>query len=286
MIKRILILSIALSINGSVFAGIFEHLGGGVRAAGMGNAAVAVVDDASAVYWNPAGLMNLKYNEFSASRADLYGLGLVSYDNYFYGHPGMGIGSVGFGIMRLATTSKVDFLDFSENTFIFSFGTKPQLDFLRNLSLGANVKYYKAQQKTTGTGYGIDAGAQYRYRDFYAGAAVQDMNWPEIHFQSDSDDIIPANLILGAGYKHGRLFTLAFDWDNFQEGNTQFHAGAEAWFAGRIIAVRLGAIRQHLALWTYTMGLGIRVSGLQFDYAMKKHFDLDNTHLFSMTLRL
>lgn len=287
MKKRISFIIVVVAIStGAAYAGIFEHLGGGVRAAGMGNAAVAVTDDSSAVYWNPAGLTQLKRNEFSAARTDLYGLGLISYDNYFYGHPGLGLGAVGFGLIRLGTTPKVDFLNFNENTFIFSFGIKPGIEFLRNLSLGANMKYYKVQEKTTGTGYGIDVGAQYRIKDFYTGVTVQDINWPEIYFQSEQQDIIPANLCLGIGYKYGKVFTAACDWDNFQENNPQFHGGVEAWFAQRIVAVRLGLIRQHLTLWTYTMGLGLRVSGVQFDYAMKKHFDLDTTHSFSLTLKL
>jgi hypothetical protein len=43
-----------LSVSPEVFAQSFEVLG--TRAAGMGGAFVAVVDDGSAVYWNPAGL--------------------------------------------------------------------------------------------------------------------------------------------------------------------------------------------------------------------------------------
>lgn len=285
IMRKIFAFIIVLTTASVVEAGVFEHLGGGVRAAGMGNAMVAVVDDASAVYWNPAGLTQLKRPEFTAARTDLYGLGLVNYDNFLYAHPGIGLGGVGFGLLRLSTSEKVNFLNFSENTFIFSYGLRPGIDLLGNLSLGANVKYYKVQQRTTGTGYGIDLGAQYRVRDLYFGAAVQDVNWPDIYFQSGYEDILPSNLILGVGYKIGKLYTIALDWDNFQEGNTQFHGGAEAWFAQRVVAVRIGMIHQHLKYWSYTMGLGIRVSGLQFDYAMKKHFDLDNTHSFAMTLK-
>lgn len=41
------------------FDGQFLKIGIGARAAGMGNAFVAIADDASAVYWNPAGLARL-----------------------------------------------------------------------------------------------------------------------------------------------------------------------------------------------------------------------------------
>ena len=40
----------------------FLSLGVGARAAGMGNAVLSSVDDATAAYWNPAGLMHIENN--------------------------------------------------------------------------------------------------------------------------------------------------------------------------------------------------------------------------------
>ena len=117
------------------------------------------------------------------------------------------------------------------------------------------------------------------------GADVQDMNWPDIHYQSGGDDILKCNTRVGIGYKYQKLVTIAMDWDNANEVG-QFYTGAEVWLAQRIIALRLGAIRQDINNWTYTTGLGLRVGGIQFDYALKKHFDLDNTSTFSLTLKL
>ncbi len=42
----------------------------GVRAEGMGGAFVAVADDASAVYWNPAGIATGSTFDFQISRVD------------------------------------------------------------------------------------------------------------------------------------------------------------------------------------------------------------------------
>lgn len=50
---------------------IFDENGVGTRAQGMGNAYVAVADDYTATYWNPAGLTMLKYSELSG---DMYHL--------------------------------------------------------------------------------------------------------------------------------------------------------------------------------------------------------------------
>jgi hypothetical protein len=43
----------------------FEKIGMGARAAGMGDAFAAVADDATAMYWNPAGLVLARGTEFS-----------------------------------------------------------------------------------------------------------------------------------------------------------------------------------------------------------------------------
>src|SRR5215471_4820039 len=45
----------------------FLRIGVGARAVGMGETFVAVANDPSAIYWNPAGLASLQRREFSIS---------------------------------------------------------------------------------------------------------------------------------------------------------------------------------------------------------------------------
>jgi hypothetical protein len=49
------------------FAGQFMQIGTTARAAGMGAAYTAVADDAASVFWNPAGLVNVRGSEFQLS---------------------------------------------------------------------------------------------------------------------------------------------------------------------------------------------------------------------------
>lgn len=61
----------------------------GERAQAMGNAFVAVANDASAIYWNPAGMALIKDRQVQISHTDLYGLGIdynyVAYAQSMYG---------------------------------------------------------------------------------------------------------------------------------------------------------------------------------------------------------
>jgi hypothetical protein len=50
----------------------FLTVGVGARAAAMGNAHVAVADDATAAYWNPAGLAAIRRRAFAAQHADTF----------------------------------------------------------------------------------------------------------------------------------------------------------------------------------------------------------------------
>ncbi|GIX06846.1 MAG: hypothetical protein KatS3mg115_1249 [Candidatus Poribacteria bacterium] len=61
----------ALADEGS-YAAEFLTVGVGARAAAMGEAAVAIAEDATAAYWNPAGLMGVPAYAFAAQHADLF----------------------------------------------------------------------------------------------------------------------------------------------------------------------------------------------------------------------
>lgn len=53
-------------------AGSFLRYGVGARALGMGRAFVAFSDDASGIYWNPAGILGAKRNELASLYSNLY----------------------------------------------------------------------------------------------------------------------------------------------------------------------------------------------------------------------
>lgn len=98
----------ALAEDGSHTAEFLSH-GVGARALGMGSAFVSIADDATAAYWNPAGLAKVEKHAFSIMYSDSFGAGeggflnkgIVEYNFVNYVHQVNGFGSLGISWIRL-----------------------------------------------------------------------------------------------------------------------------------------------------------------------------------------
>lgn len=80
----------------------FLSIGAGARSLAMGAAFVGIADDASATYWNPAGLSQLTRNELNLMQATLFAD--TTYDFYSFVHPSKKGGSAwGVSMTQLAS---------------------------------------------------------------------------------------------------------------------------------------------------------------------------------------
>ena len=78
----VITLCVGLMLSGIAFAegsagdaGYLFQFGAGARSMGMGKAFVAVADDASATYWNPAGITQVERPEMTSLASNLYEVG-------------------------------------------------------------------------------------------------------------------------------------------------------------------------------------------------------------------
>src|SRR2546428_6361855 len=73
------VLALAGPAFATKYAGEFMKIPIGARAIGMGGAFSAVTDDATAPYWNPAGMVFLPYREVVIQHAEQFG-SLLNHD--------------------------------------------------------------------------------------------------------------------------------------------------------------------------------------------------------------
>lgn len=186
------ILLISLPIANAQVGGaavIFLQIEPDSRAAGMGNAGVALADNAGAVFWNPAGLATQRGGEVSFTHANwLPALVSDLFYEYLVGKYHVeGIGTFG---------GHVTFLNLGEQehrgpdneelgtfrSYELAVGGAYAREITDNLSLGVGLRFIYSNltggvqvgetQTHAGTSVGVDLGALYRFNEFDAGGVM------------------------------------------------------------------------------------------------------------------
>ncbi len=284
----------ALADDGS--AGLaFLKLGVGARAIGMGDAYTAVAGDASSVYWNPAGIMNvesvdvtLMHSEWFQDIRYEYAGGVRSYGDY-----AVGVGVVGLYMDDLErrdgpTAEPIGHF----GVFDFAITGTYARRLTDNLNVGGSVKYLSEKiDDVTATGFAVDLGGRYDVPNFEglsAGIAVLNLG-PQMKFIEDGFD-------LPVMYKLGAALDVPFDALNGDVviaadavmpagGDTKVHFGLEYEFAD-MIALRFG-YRSGWDNHNVSMGLGVKVSNFRLDYAIVPFYsELGDTHRVSLGILL
>ncbi|MGC9361901.1 MAG: UPF0164 family protein [Candidatus Syntrophosphaera sp.] len=191
------------------YAGDFMMIGAGVRPLGMGGAFSALADDGSAIYWNPAGIAQIRESEVSAMHAFLYN-GLASYDNISYCQPLPNDVTIGINLTRL-TISDIPRFDESYLT-----GT--------NVDQRINNSDYQLTGDPDGTFNSIDD----LYQFAFAKHLYYELNMGWLFFEVPFDlsfggnvKFIRRNLMdnlgtgtgLDFGFKMKTDLAIIFDWD-------------------------------------------------------------------------
>lgn len=170
----------------------FLNIGVGARALGMGKTQVSLAEDATAGYWNPAGLLNQK-SKYDAvlMHSELFS-GIIKNDYAAFSMPlddksAIGISAVRLGIDDIADTrdlineygyidySKIRYFSVADYALLLSYARK--LGNVEGLKVGANAKiiYRNVGEFANAWGFGIDAGLQYDQGNWRLGLMARDL---------------------------------------------------------------------------------------------------------------
>jgi len=268
----------------------FLKLGVGARPMGMGSAYVAIANDPTAVYWNPAGLASIEKTQVTAMHNEW----IQDFRQEFVAvgaHAGPG--SLGFGFSGFyadeferrddtgVLTGHFGFNDIAM-TGAYAMKVAPGLD------AGLALRYVREMiDQEDATSFMGDVGAQYKLRDTGVtfGAAVQNVGG-DSKFISESFPL-PMTWRVGAAAtralpKLQGSGTLTAEIRQSKSDDTHVHLGGEYSYKEHV-ALRLGGMFGYDDQ-SLSFGLGLAKDWFHFDYALVPlSSDLGTTHFFSVT---
>jgi hypothetical protein len=186
----------------------------------MGDCFAAVAEDASACWWNPAGLafmdgrinVTLMHSQLVPDWDDVY------YEYAAYGQRVEGLGTIGASIIYLTYGEQYHTEQTEEVLSTFtSYEVIPSIAYGaaigENLGIGINLKFIYVnlapasvtldQQKGAGTTFAADVGALYKLWDgrLRLGGTLQHVGPRIAYIDEEQSDPLPRNLKAGAAYK-------------------------------------------------------------------------------------
>ena len=169
----------------------FLSLGVGARALGMGKVQVSLATDATAGYWNPAGLVNQTHKyDGVLMHSELFS-GIVKNDYAAFSMPldeksAVGVSLLRLGVDNIADTralvneygyvdySKIEYFSVADYAMLLSYSRKLGPE---GLSVGGSGKfiYRNIGKFAHGYGFGVDAGVQYNHKGWNLGLMARDI---------------------------------------------------------------------------------------------------------------
>jgi hypothetical protein len=294
------------SIHSKAGTGAFSFLkiGVGARPVSLGGAFVAVANDASALYWNPAGISQLQDQQLT-----------LSYVNYLLDiHSGF-VGYVrprGNGVWMGAALNYFSYGDFQRTTVEDPTGSGLGTFGAQDLSLGISAAYTMSEQLSVGAtakiiysklddyssdAYALDLGGLYLLSNGQtrAGFSVQNLGFQRQGYASDHKDGLAPILRLGGCHQlTGLPLLLAVDAYKPLDHHFNINLGGELHPAESLylrlgwsslgLDQQVGTDKDNLA--GFSGGVGVKWQQYHLDYAYSSLAELGEVHRATLTLDL
>ncbi|MBS1575247.1 MAG: PorV/PorQ family protein [Bacteroidetes bacterium] len=178
-----------------VYSNEFLNIGAGARGLSMGSAQVASVNDGTAGYWNPAGLVNVKDHPQVNLMHSEYFAGIGKYDFASIALPTannkrtIGVTALRFAVDDIMNTlflvepdgslnyNNIQAFSSADYAFLLSFAQKLKESGNKNVHFGINAKVIHRNVGTFAKawGFGLDAGVQIIQNKWKFGIAARDI---------------------------------------------------------------------------------------------------------------
>jgi hypothetical protein len=261
----------------------------GARATAMGGAFVGVADDATAVFWNPAGHGLSHGWKLTGMRTRLFSVSELSEDCIALTYGTWNRIGAGFGWTRTGLEDV-----YNEDTFVFGAGRT----FLsERLALGSALRIYRISAPgyeyyndpnfhENDSGYALDLGLLYKAPKWSIGCVYKNLGEPELQLieTTEETDPIHSEFRLGATYIFREVMLISAelrrptDVPDYYDSKVSFHLGTEIWFFNAF-ALRAGMHRDRA-----TAGLGLRIEPLTIDAAILTERRPGNKYRLSLSL--
>ncbi|GAB4333457.1 MAG: hypothetical protein Kow0037_11660 [Calditrichia bacterium] len=273
--------------------------GAGARAIGMGRAYVAVVNDPTAIFWNPAGLERIPRATFTLFHHQLFES--TTYDFLGFAYPTLTYGTIGLGLARLGTTGipitdrnnvNLGTSDYQELELYAAYSKRLPL----HLIAGATFKVRRQEftfENRVASGLGMDIGLQYQPgwqggigQNLVLGITYRNLISPELKLGSEVESepyILSAGLSKLFTFGGSGGFRVALDYVKSRYGSADIHLGGEYLFR------ELGSLRAGLDDSRFSFGAGLKIAFVNIDYSFGSttaESEFPPTHRFSLTFEL
>jgi LysM repeat protein len=268
----------------------FENPISGARPCGLGNAFTGLADDIQAIFYNPAGLSQIRHKEFIT----YYGKPFMGLDDKSdisegfvgYVHPIRGRESIAISLSDLRLSSM-----YNENIASVSYAK----DFSKKISLGCNLKVLKVKygsdsyteidpifDRQSKTSFSSDAGLFVKFTNRVSlGISVLDINEPDIGIGENV--FLPIRTRVGLGL-YSKFATVCMDVEK-QKDDFKFFLGSEKPFFTDKFYLREG-IGYGKDFFNISLGFSILPDPMKIDYAYQLPIvgvkDVMGTHRISI----
>ena len=298
----------ALALGPGTTGASFLKIAPGARAVAMGEAFVAVSDDATALFWNPAGMVQIKRSQLALMHS--FWLQGVAYDYLAYVQELSGPGNERFGLSisflnsgEMERTQEDASGNYTGINGVFTatdlaLGFAYAWEVANNHSLGTSFKFIRSTiDSAVGYGLSVDLGYLFRITPrFSIGANIQNglVSMP-IRFYSEKEPVssnhtLPVNGKIGVAYRSmNDKLLLALDVNiPIDRQEASYHFGAEyeiTEFAYLRGGYKTKLIQDIDILSGLCAGFGYIWGGVEVDYAFVPYGDLGITHRISLLMK-